>query len=383
MKIKSANMPITCGKLKAGRMDKPLAIGAKLVATSTNRNTHTIKPANENNCSGPTPPRVQAPCPIMNTRISHIHQPQIRVGISGWRYTPWRDHFYPKGLRQKDELHFASRAVNTIEINGSFYGLQTPQRYRNWYADTPDDFVFSVKAPRYVTHIKRLRDVEIPIANFFASGPLQLKDKLGPILWQFPPSFKFNPDLFEKFLNLLPKDRLAAHACAANHSEEVKEADDEKPQKLPLRHCVEIRNESFRHPDFIQLLREHKVALVVADTAGRWPQLEDITADFIYMRLHGDTELYNSGYSDAALERWYQRMYRWSQGSQPDDPKLVSDKAPPTRDNRDIYCYFDNTDKLWAPQDARKILTKFGLADDLQAQPGQLPEGYRPTRRQA
>lgn len=306
----------------------------------------------------------------------------IRIGISGWRYTPWRDNFYPKGLRQKDELHFASRAVNSIEINGSFYGLQSPQRYGNWYADTPDNFVFSVKAPRYVTHIKRLRDVEIPIANFFASGPLQLKDKLGPILWQFPPSFKFNPELFDSFLALLPTDTQAAHRMAGHHNSEVKQPDTETPEKNHLRHCVEIRNESFRTDEFIKLLRHYKVALVIADTAGRWPQLEDITSDFIYMRLHGDTELYNSGYSDSALERWYQRMHRWSQGSQPDDPKLVSDQAPPARKSRDLFCYFDNTDKLWAPHDARKILTKFGLADQLETEPGKLPEGYnKPSKR--
>jgi uncharacterized protein YecE (DUF72 family) len=306
---------------------------------------------------------------------------EIRVGISGWRYTPWRSSFYPKGLRQKDELHFASRAVNSIEINGSFYGLQTPERYRNWYADTPDNFVFSVKAPRYVTHIKRLRDVEIPIANFFASGPLQLKDKLGPILWQFPPSFKFDPELFESFLKLLPKDASSAYDISRDHSSEVKNPDTETPDNQHLRHCVEIRNESFRNADFVQLLRHYKVALVVADTAGRWPQLEDLTSDFVYMRLHGDTELYNSGYSDEALERWFKRMKHWSQGEQPGDPKLVSDKAPPQRKSRDIYCYFDNTDKLWAPYDARKILTKFGLADRLETEPGKLPAGYHPTNR--
>ncbi len=305
----------------------------------------------------------------------------IRVGISGWRYTPWRNNFYPKGLRQQDELHFASRAVNTIEINGSFYGLQTPQRYGNWYADTPDDFVFSVKAPRYVTHIKRLRDVEVPIANFFASGPLQLKDKLGPILWQFPPSFTFDADLFKDFLELLPTDTQAAHHMARHHNSEVKHPDRGNPERAHLRHCVEIRNESFRNEEFVELLRHYKVALVVADTAGRWPQLEDLTSDFVYLRLHGDAELYRSGYSDEALERWYQRMHQWSHGSQPDDAKLVSDKASTQRKSRDIYCYFDNTDKLWAPYDARKILTKFHLADRLETEPGKLPDDYRPTHR--
>ena len=130
----------------------------------------------------------------------------IRIGISGWRYGPWRGDFYPKGLPQRRELEYASRQVGSIEINGSFYGLQTPQRYASWYDTTPPGFVFSVKAPRYITHVKRLREVEQPLANFFASGPLQLKDKLGPFLWQFPPSFRFDEALFEDFLARLPQD---------------------------------------------------------------------------------------------------------------------------------------------------------------------------------
>lgn len=193
-------------------------------------------------------------------------KPEIRIGISGWRYTPWRNNFYPKGLRQKDELNFASRAVNSIEINGSFYGLQTPASYANWYADTPENFIFSVKAPRYITHIKRLRDVEIPIANFFASGVLQLTEKLGPVLWQFPPTFKFDQKQFSEFLELLPKDTLAAHKCARHHGPEIKKPDLDKLPKRPLRHAVEIRNQSFNCESFVELLRSQQVALVVADT---------------------------------------------------------------------------------------------------------------------
>lgn len=206
----------------------------------------------------------------------------IRVGISGWRYAPWRSHFYPKGLVQKKELYFASRAVNSIEINGSFYALQTPERYRSWYADTPDNFIFSVKAPRYITHMKRLHNVVEPIATFFASGVLELKEKLGPILWQFPPSFQFDEKLFTQFLELLPMD--------THMAEKLTEGDDEKIPKKRLRHAVEIRNESFKTEAFVKLLRQYHVALVVADTAGRWPQIEEITSDFVYMRLHGDQE---------------------------------------------------------------------------------------------
>lgn len=296
--------------------------------------------------------------------MSKLSKSDVRVGISGWRYVPWRNHFYPKGLIQKKELYFASRAVNSIEINGSFYALQTPERYQNWYEDTPDSFIFSVKAPRYITHIRRLRDVEEPIASFFASGVLELKEKLGPILWQFPPTFKFDKDLFKQFLELLPKD---THAAA-----KLKKYDAKGIPKKPLRHAVEIRNESFSDEEFIKLLRAYNVALVVADTAGRWPQLEEITSDFVYMRLHGDQELYRSGYSDKALDRWYQRMNLWRQGKQPDDAKLINPPQEDAKKPRDIFCYFDNTDKLWAPFDARKILEKFDLAKHLEEEPGKL-----------
>ena len=295
---------------------------------------------------------------------------EFRIGISGWRYAPWRKNFYPEGLTQKRELYFASRSVNSIEINGSFYALQTPERYQNWHDDTPDDFKFSVKAPRFITHIRRLNDVEHPVANFFASGVLHLKKKLGPILWQFPPSFKFDADLFESFLHLLPHTAKQATAAVQKYRE-----DFENPTKQTqrLRHCVEIRNKTFLEPAFIELLRAHNVAFVVADSAGRFPYGEDITSDFVYMRLHGDTELYKSGYTDEALGRWFERMQIWSKGEQPKDAKLIAEAAPRgSKDERDVFCYFDNTDKLWAPYDARKILAKLDLLKNLPAEPGKL-----------
>ena len=296
--------------------------------------------------------------------MNKTSESDIRVGISGWRYVPWRGSFYPKGLVQKKELHFASRTVNSIEINGSFYALQTPERYKNWYEDAPDNFIFSVKAPRDITHFKRLRDVEEPIANFFESGVLELREKLGPILWQFPPTFKFDKDLFATFLKLLPTN---THAVTGLNKHEK-----ESLPKKPLRHAVEIRNESFRTEEFVTLLRDHKVALVIADTADRWPQIEEITSDFVYMRLHGDKELYQSGYSDDALDRWYKRMKLWSAGKQPADAKLITSHSENSHKPRDVYCYFDNTDKLWAPFNARKILEKFNLADSLEEEPGKL-----------
>lgn len=305
--------------------------------------------------------------------MKRIDRGDIRVGISGWRYVPWRGTFYPKGLIQKNELHYASRTVNSIEINGSFYALQNPERYANWYKDTPKDFIFSVKAPRFITHIKRLRDVEEPIANFFASGPLELRDKLGPFLWQFPPTFKFDKELFKNFLELLPASFHDAQVCAKKVDKHFVSVES-KPNKN-LRHAVEIRNESFVNEDFIHLLKDYGVALVVADTAGRWPQLEEITSDFVYMRLHGDAELYKSGYSDKALDHWYQRINLWSQGKQPENAKLIlSPHSHKPLHSHDVYCYFDNTDKLWAPYDARKILEKFDLAEALEETPGRLPD---------
>ena len=290
----------------------------------------------------------------------------IRIGISGWRYAPWRKVFYPETLIQKHELAFASRALPTIELNGSFYALQRPSSYMQWYEQTPAGFIFSIKATRYVTHILRLRDIEIPMANFFASGLLALKEKLGPILWQFPPSFRFDATLFEDFLKLLPHDthaaaNLAKGRGASMHGREHFEVDENRP----LRHAVEIRNQSFETPDFIALLRKYKVALVIADTAGKWPYKEDITADFTYLRLHGAEQLYASGYTDEALNNWARRIVAWSKGEQPQDAHLISEHAPPSIKYRDVYCYFDNDIKVKAPFDARKLLKRLNLESGL------------------
>lgn len=297
----------------------------------------------------------------------------IHIGISGWRYAPWRGDFYPKGLTQKKELHFASRAVSSIEINGSFYSLQTPERYADWYADTPKGFVFSVKGPRYITHVRRLREVDGALANFFASGIFQLKEKLGPILWQFPPSFKFDPALFEAFLRQLPHDTEAALAIARDCEPRMEGRSYlSVDRKRRMRHAVEIRNASFVDPAFVELLRKYQIALVVADTAGKWPHHEDLTSDFVYIRLHGAEELYTSGYTDAALDEWRRRIESWNAGSQPDDARLISSKKPRRRASRQVYCYFDNDVKVRAPYDARQLLHRLGLDEHLQVSPGKL-----------
>lgn len=238
---------------------------------------------------------------------------EARIGISGWRYEPWRDHFYPSGLPQRHELAFASRMLPTIEINGSFYSLQKPESFLAWHDETPDDFVFSVKGPRFLTHIRRLKDVELPLANFLASGLFALRAKLGPILWQFPENLAYDPQRFEAFFALLPKDTHAGLALAKKHDARVEGRSWlEKIPRRALRHAVEIRHPSFVDPAFIALLRRYRIALVIADSVGRWPLIEDLTAEFVYARLHGDAELYASGYGDEALAHWARRIRSWS-----------------------------------------------------------------------
>ena len=214
---------------------------------------------------------------------------EVRVGISGWRYPPWRGVFYPEGLAQRRELEYASRRMTSVEINGSFYSLQRPESYRTWAAETPDDFVFAVKGPRFVTHMKKLAGVEAPLANFFASGVLALGPKLGPLLWQLPPSLGFDPGRLERFFALLPRTTAAAADLATRHDQRLDgrsllttDAD------RPLRHALEVRHRTFETPAFVELLRAHDVALVVADTAGKWPKLHDVSSDFVYVRLHGE-----------------------------------------------------------------------------------------------
>ena len=284
----------------------------------------------------------------------------IRIGISGWRYKPWRGTFYPKRLPQHQELKFASSILRTIEINGSFYSLQRPASYAKWYADTPQDFEFTVKGPRYITHMLRLRDVEAPLANFLASGLFNLRDKLGPVLWQFPPNFKYDRERMARFLALLPRDTETALALARGRDEFMKGRTRLTiDANRRMRHAIEIRNDSFLNSGFVDLLREHNVALVIAETARRWPMTQDITSDFVYMRLHGDKELYKSGYSDRALSRWAQRIECWHRGSEPKGALKISRKRPPSKRPRDIYCFFDNTDvKLRAPFDAQTLARK-------------------------
>ena len=283
----------------------------------------------------------------------------VRVGISGWTYAPWRGAFYPKKLRQKDELPYASRQVSSIEINGTFYRQQAPKSFTAWAAAVPEDFVFSIKGPRFITHMRRLREIEGPLANFMACGLLNLGAKLGPILWQFPPNFALDLGRLAHFLDCLPRDTAAAAALASRHDGWLKEAAAvEIDANRPMRHALEIRHESFRDRAFIDLLRAQGVALVCADTV-EWPRLMDVTADFLYLRLHGSEELYASGYDDAALDDWARRIRSWATGGEPRDAERIGLKA--ARKPRDVFVYFDNDIKVRAPVDARALMGRLRL----------------------
>jgi uncharacterized protein YecE (DUF72 family) len=268
---------------------------------------------------------------------------EARIGISGWMYPPWRGVFYPKGVRQADELEYASRRVTSIEVNGSFYSLQKPANWVRWRDAAPADFVFAVKGPRFVTHIKRLGDVEAPLANFFASGVLSLGPKLGPVLWQLPPNLQFDEGLLDAFLALLPRTHGDAAALARHRDRRMSGRTAfalEAPAGRVLRHAVEVRHPSFETDAWRSLLERHRVSSVTADTAGKYPRLDWVTADFAYARLHGDKELYTSGYDDEALERWE----TWVRAH------LAA--------GRDTFVYFDNDVKVRAPFDAMALIER-------------------------
>lgn len=279
----------------------------------------------------------------------------IRIGISGWRYAGWRGKFYPPDLAQRRELEYASHCFNSIELNGSFYSLQRPESFQTWYEETPPGFLFAVKGSRFVTHMLKLLRVEVPLANFFAQGVLRLREKLGPILWQFPAQFTCNIERLERFFSLLPRTHKEAARLARRHDERL---DDRSWYRVsgdaPLRHCVEIRHGSFVCEEFICLLRKHDIGLVVADTV-EWPLLMDVTADFVYCRLHGSEQLYVSGYESDAIDVWARRVVQWSRGGEVNDGTRASTAALPNTSCRDVCVYFDNDAKVRAPFDAMAL----------------------------
>lgn len=270
----------------------------------------------------------------------------VRIGISGWSYDGWRGSFYPKGLHHNDELHYASRAVNSIEINGSFYGTQQPKSYMHWYEQAPKDFIFAVKGNRFITHTKRLREVERPLANFFSSGVLALGEKLGPILWQLPAQVRFDEGVVKDFLSLLPHSFREATHLGKKHDEWMDTRSFLGPPgfSAEIRHTFEIRNESFVTDKFFQLLQKHNIALTIAESGGRWPYLEQITANFLYIRFHGSKEVFETGYGARRLSHWVRRIERW---------RTIR------RRKLDVYVYFNNDAKTRAPFDAMTLMKMF------------------------
>jgi len=267
------------------------------------------------------------------------------VGISGWTFPGWRGTFYPEDLSQKKELSYASRQLNSIEINGTFYSLQKPETFQRWYQQAPDNFQYAVKAPQYITHIRRLKEVEEPLANFFASGLLCLKEKLGPILWQFPPNVMLKDDRFEIFLSLLPQNAKTATRLARKHGDKVEGRAHTKAEGITqIRHAFEFRHKSFLNKDFLERLRAHNVAFVFAHEGGeRAPYTEEPTADFIYARLHGEGKRYKKGYPDKDLSEWASKVNQWN------------------RKGLEAFVYFSNEAKVYSPVGAIKLLKRLGV----------------------
>ena len=267
------------------------------------------------------------------------------VGVSGWRYPSWRGDFYPKGLPQRLELTYAAERMTSVEVNGSFYSLQRPSSYAAWRAAVPTDVVLDVKGGRFITHMKALRDVETALANFFASGVLALGMQLGPVLWQLPERLAYDADRVSAFFDLLPRTTGEAARLAGGHDDKL--VDDRVlttcEVDIPLRHALEPRHASFDSPEARALCSEHGVAVVVADSAGRWPVMHDATSDFRYVRLHGETELYASGYTDDSLDRWAETCRGWLD------------------EGHDVHVYFDNDAKGHAPHDAVRLVRRLGL----------------------
>jgi uncharacterized protein YecE (DUF72 family) len=258
---------------------------------------------------------------------------KIRIGLSGWSYSGWRGDFYPEDLPRNEELAYAAERFPTLEINRTFYSLALPKTMRTWYEATPYDHRFSVKGSRFITHNKKLANIEEPMERFLASGLADLRHKLGPILWQTGPSLRFDPIRVERFFAGLPR----------------------KFGDRRLRHVLEPRHESFFVPEMARLARERGIALAFSHSSA-WPYTEELTAGFVYLRLHGPGRLYSSAYSREELERWARRIATWASGSEPQDARRISDLEPPRRKSRDVYVYFDNDSGGHAPRQATDLI---------------------------
>ncbi len=259
----------------------------------------------------------------------------IRAGIGGWTFEPWRGSFYPEGLAHAKELDYASRHLPTIEVNGTFYRNQAPKTFAKWASETPDGFVFAIKGPRYAVNRRVLAEAGDSIKRFFDSGPTTLGDKLGPLLWQFAPTKKFDAADFAAFLELLPQ----------------------KFDGLALRHAVEVRHPSFSTPEFIKLLREHDIAVVFSEHAA-YPAIPDATADFIYARLQKGKDSEKAGYPGKALDAWAKRVHTWAAGGVPSDLDLADTKDKTPAKPRDVFVYFIHEGKVRAPHAAMALMQR-------------------------
>ncbi|MBI1205512.1 MAG: DUF72 domain-containing protein [Rhodopseudomonas sp.] len=257
----------------------------------------------------------------------------IYSGVGGWTYEPWRGVFYPKGLPHTKELTYAGEHLTSIEVNGTFYGTMKPASFRKWASEVPDDFVFSLKGPRYAVNRRVLAEAGPSIQRFLESGITELGRKLGPLLWQFAPSKKFDEADFAAFLDLLP-DKFDGHR---------------------LRHVVEVRNDSFKTPAFIALARKAGVAICYAEHDS-YTEIADITADFVYARLQKGDEKLQAGYPPQALDAWATRARTWAQGGTPKDLPLI-DKAP-AGTPRDVFIYFIHEAKVRAPAAAMALIAR-------------------------
>lgn len=267
--------------------------------------------------------------------MSHDTASSIRVGIGGWTYEPWRGPFYPDGLVQKRELEYASQHLTSIEVNGTYYGPQKPATFAKWHDEAADDFVFALKAPRFATNRKVLAEAGKSVEQFLTGGLLELKDKLGPINWQFMPTKKFDPVDFEAFLKLLPKT----------------------VEGRTMRHVVEVRHESFGHPEFIDLLRAYDTAVVITDRQD-FPQIADLTASFVYLRLMNSTENEEKGYPEADLDLWAKRAKEWAGGGDPADLRHAHEKPMAKAGKRDVFLYFISGFKVRNPAAAMTFIEK-------------------------
>jgi uncharacterized protein YecE (DUF72 family) len=277
---------------------------------------------------------------------------RLWVGTSGYAYVGWRGRFYPAGLSPRSELAYASRIFSSIEINRSFYALLSPAMCTAWRDAVPPGFVFSLKGSRFITHNKKLRDTEQALANFFASGPLALGDMLGPIVWQLSANMAFDAGRLESFLANLPTSTAQAAQLASRHDERVKQAHLQVDQDRPLRHVLEPRHPSFASPECAALLRRYRVALAVSDSPS-WHYIEEPTADFMYIRLHGSQQLYASQYTDAELAHWAGHVRAFLRGRMPADARRISDTQ--AAGPQDVFVYFDNDAQAFAAQDAQRL----------------------------